>query len=198
MNEQLAAEIKKSNAWVISCSDLLTGVQVEDEMKIAVALLHLCNEHHQAIDLLALHGVNGSAFALFRPQFEVYVRAIWIYYRADAQQVTDFLAEKSTPSLKALIDSVEQLDDYKCMTLSATHARLYKIMCSFTHGGGIQVKARFSGGQIVESYLPEHVGDLLKTSSTFSMMAAHSIAKIVGNSLLAQKIGVEYQRIYGT
>ena len=200
MDEQLRAEIQKSNAWMITCSDVLTGVDVPggQRMNVAVALLHLCNEHHQAIDLLASHDINGSAFALFRPQFEAYVRAIWIFYCAEDLQINNFLAEKKLPRLELLISRVEQLDYYKSMTLSRTHDRLYKTMCSFTHGGGIQVKARFSNGQVAESYLTEHIIDLLKTSAVFSMMAAHAIARIVGSSQLADKIDVECAKIYGT
>lgn len=198
--EILTAEIAKSNAWVIACSDLLTGVTVPggQRMNVAVALLHLCNEHHQAIHLLVSQRINGSAFALFRSQFEAYVRAIWIYYRATDTQLADFLKEKQPPPLNQLIESVEQLPAYAIKALSETYNQVYKILCSFAHGGAIQVKARVLNGIIDENYLPEHVAHLLKASALFSMMAAHSIAQIVHDVAVAGRVPIEYAKIYNS
>lgn len=198
MQNQLVPEIKKSNEWMNCFSDLLTGVIVPDapKMKIAVALLHLCNEHHQGIDLLVSNGVNGSAFALFRSQFEAYIRAIWLYHCSQEQQFSDFMADKQIPPIKTLIENIEQLNDYKSKTLSSTHEKLYKSMCSFAHGGVTQVNARLRNGQIDESYLPEQIIDLIRTSAILSFMAGAGIAQLVGNQELANKLSAKFSEIY--
>lgn len=76
--------------------------------RVAVALHHLCIEHRAAGHVLVDSDVRGSAFALYRPQFEAYVRANW--YFDCASEIKDEIRQSFTDEHTGqLIDAMAML-----------------------------------------------------------------------------------------
>ena len=194
----LEEALKKSERWMVECNSLLKGTSFPptDRNWVAITLQHLSIEHHQGVHVLLDRNVVGSALALLRPQLEAYIRGVWFHYCATDKQVRDFKRGKGRlPEFGQLIEAIEKIDGYDCGTLSAFKKDVYGVFNDFTHGGSIQVRARISGGEVVSSYLPEHVLGALSESMKLSMLAAVAAAIATGETILANNLLETYLRI---
>lgn len=191
--------LSRSERWMIQCSALVDGISfpTTNRALVSVSLHHLCIEHHTGIHTLADHHVFGSAFALFRPQFEAYVRGAWYHLCAPETGASDFLRGAEPPRMDTMIQQLERTEAFDEGTLRRMKSETWRNLCDFTHGGVIQVKARNTGDEIIQSYKPEHVAALLTSSATLSLLAGVAIAAVVEETLLANKLRNAYHSIYG-
>lgn len=164
--------------------------------KVSVSLQHLSIEHHTGIHTLVDHGVLGSAFALFRPQFEAYVRGVWYHFCATEDDLSRFLKGSQPPRIDTLIQQLEHKGAYAEGNLRRMKSETWRNLCDFTHGGAIQVKARNTRDEIVRNYQLEHVAGLLTASATVALLAGTAIAAILESESLATNLQAAYRSIY--
>ena len=67
---------------------------------MAGALFDQVHEHHRAISCSKVP-LDGSAFSLFRPTFETYVRRVWLLRCASEKEVRRFAKDKSISLLNS-------------------------------------------------------------------------------------------------
>jgi hypothetical protein len=67
-----------------------------------------CIEHHQAAHVLVDNDVRGSAFALYRPQFEAYTRAHWYFACASDAKLEEFVHGGEPPGMRKLADDLQE------------------------------------------------------------------------------------------
>jgi hypothetical protein len=194
----LELALERSRRWMVECASLVDGASFEttNRLRVAVSLLHLCIEHQTGIHTLVEHGVIGSAFALFRPQFESYVRGVWYHRCATDQQVASFIGGAEPPKMAALIQALEALPGFSDGSLNLIKKGTWRNLNDFTHGGTIQVKARNSRDEVASNYKHDHVAGVLEASAMFSMLAAVAIAAAVNSDSLAQALHSVHRRIY--
>ena len=194
----LESAIERSHRWMVECAALVDGVTFEttNRLRVAVSLLHLCIEHQTGIHTLVDHGVIGSAFALFRPQFESYVRGVWYHRCATEEHVTSFLVGTEPPRIAVLIQALEALPAFDAGSLSAMKKETWRNLNDFTHGGMVQVKARNSRDEVASNYKHEHIAGLLESSATFSLLGAVGIAAAVNSDSLALELESAFKRVY--
>lgn len=103
-DKTLTKAVQRSHAWMGACADLVDGVAFSTTLRarVAVALHHLCLEHHYAGHVLIENDVRGSAFALYRPQFEAYVRAKWYFDCASDAELEKFVQVGEPPKMNEL------------------------------------------------------------------------------------------------
>lgn len=178
---------------------LTDGVTFEttNRLRVAIALLHLSLEHQTGIHSLVNLGVIGSAFALFRPQFEAYVRGVWYHRCATDAQVSSFIGGVQPPKINVLIAEIEKLEAFDEKLLSSTKRQLWSNLNDFTHGGTTQVKARCTMDEITQNYKEEHITNLLTASASFSLMASIALSAALGTEALARELHSTFRRIYG-
>lgn len=195
----LEVTLTRSERWMIHCSSRLTGPSFEttNRLRVAISLLQLAIEHHQAIHVLVEQGLNGSAFALLRPLYEAYVRGVWFHHCASDKQILSFLTGIGTnlPDFGGLIAAIEKVDGFEGGVLSDIKKTAWKNMNDFTHGGAIQVKARNSRDEVVSNFLPEHVKGILESATAFSLMASLAIASAVKDETLSNDLFQTYLQI---
>src|SRR5262245_9929596 len=143
----LAKKIEISAEWIAACNARLNGAltNASDRTRVAAGLLHLCLEHHEAIQLLISarpDPLYGSACALLRPQFEVFVRGVWFHRCADEQELGNFINHCEPPRIDKLILAIESVPGYEEGLLKAIKKKVWTVMCSYTHGGFMQVASR--------------------------------------------------------
>jgi hypothetical protein len=184
---------------MVACAHLLDGLSfaTNNRNRVAVSLLHLCVEHQTGIHTLVDHGVLGSAFALVRPQFESYVRGVWIHRCASDAQVREFLSGDEPPSLGALVRAIETVPDFSEGVLARMKGGIWRNLNDFTHGGTIQVKARNSVDEVGLNWKPEHVAGLLDASASFSMLAGIELGAVTQNAQLGMELQTKHKEIYG-
>ena len=166
-------------------------------LRVAVALLHLSLEHQTGIHSLANLGVIGSAFALFRPQLEAYIRGVWYHRCATDTQVSSFIGGEQPPKINVLIEEIEKLEAFDEKLLSSAKRQLWPNLNDFTHGGTTQVKARCTADEITQNYKEEHIVNLLSASANLSLLAGVALAATVGTEALAQQLYSTFRGVYG-
>jgi hypothetical protein len=166
-------------------------------LRVAVALLHLSLEHQTGIHSLVNLGVIGSAFALFRPQFETYGRGVWYHRCATDAQVSLFIAGEQPPKINVLIEEIEKLEAFDEKLLSSTKRQIWHNLNDFTHGGTTQVKARCTMDEITQNYREEHIANLLIASASWALVAGVALAAAAGTEALAQQLYSTFRGIYG-
>jgi hypothetical protein len=192
---------EQSVSWMVKSNQLLDGVDFKTSNRsvVSVSLLHLSIEHQKAIGVLVGCGnVNGSAFALLRPQFEAYVRGLWYNRCASDKQIQKFLSGGEPPRINKLIEAVEETDGFKHGALMRQKKSLWTALNDYTHGGSVQVKARTTGSEITGNYSLEHLAWLLNKSSDLSLLAGIEIVGIANNNELANELLSIYREIYPT
>ena len=194
----LNSAIERSETWMVKCAALIDGITfaASDRARISVSLHHLCIEHHIGIHTLVDQGVYGSAFALFRPQFEAYVRGAWYYFCASESQIDKFLRGGDPPRINAQIADLENMGGFDAGSLSRMKAQVWNNLNDFTHGGVTQVKARNTRDGVIQSYKPKHVVGLVTSSATLAFLAAVGIAAVADNNALALSLQEEYRSVY--
>lgn len=180
----------------VSLTDGIT-FETTNRMRVAVALMHLSLEHQTGIHSLVSLGVIGSAFALFRPQFEAYVRGVWYHRCATDAQISLFIDGEQPPKINVLIEEIEKLEAFDEKLLSSTKSQLWPKLNDFTHGGTTQVKARCSVDEVTQNYKEEHIANLLTASASLSLMAGVALAAAVGTEALARELHSTFWHIYG-
>ena len=122
----LEKAIEQSRRWMIDVATLVDGTTFDTttRSKISVSLQHLSIEHHTGIHTLVDHGVLGSAFALFRPQFEAYVRGVWYHFCATEDDLLRFLSGSQPPHIDTLIEQLERRGAFSEGNLRRMKAKL--------------------------------------------------------------------------
>jgi hypothetical protein len=194
----LELQIEKSAEWMKGCVSFVDGVNFEttNRLRVSMSLLHLCVEHQTGIHVLVEHGVIGSAFALIRPQFEAYLRGVWLHQCATDAQVSSFLAGEEPPKVGVLIEAVQKLEGFEEGALGNLKKTIWRNLNDFTHGGTIQVKARNTMDEIASNYRREHIVGLLQSSVTLALLAGTAMATVVNSGELANNLLSLYRRLY--
>lgn len=195
----LETALAQSEQWMTERVSLTDGITFEttNRLRVAVALLHLSLEHQTGIHTLVNLGVIGSAFALFRPQFEAYVRGVWYHRCAADAEVSSFIGGEEPPKINIMIDEIESLEAYDEKLLSSIKGKLWSNLNDFTHGGTAQVKARCTMDEITQNYKEEHIANLLTASASISLLAGVALAAAVGKEALAHQFHSKFRCIYG-
>lgn len=197
-NGDLNDATHRSHDWMASCAELLEGVtfNTTSRARVSVALQHLCIEHHQGAHVLVDNGVRGSAFALYRPQFEAYTRAHWYFYCATDAQLGDFVQGREPPRMSQLVGDLEQVMGRPGEVIRRVKDQTWREMCAFTHGGAIQVKARALRDEIRQSFTDAHTGQLIDAMACLSYLGALGIAAVADDEALANRLYSRHQAIY--
>jgi len=156
--------------------------------RLAGACLSITQDHHCAIILLLQHGLNASAFALARLQFESYVRGIWLAQRATDVQVQQYSMGGEPPSMDRMLESLEKLEAYSGGTLSEVKAKSWSNMCSLTHTGSMQANRWLTVDAIEQNYPAEEVAGLARYSACFALLSGVGMATLANNDELGLRI----------
>jgi hypothetical protein len=183
--------------WVKESSELIDGATFtsSNRTRASVGLLHLSLEHNRGIISCIEHGIWGSAFALFRCQFESLVRGLWVQCCATDEEVNGFLDGREPPRIKVLLEAIEQVSGFESGALTAAKAALWTTMNDYTHGGAVQVKARNTESDIVVNYDVQHVEAVLEYSVHLAYTCGVEIAKICDSEELANELMALHKEI---
>lgn len=182
-----------------STSAMPVSINASYRNRVSAGLLHLSLEHHGAIQLLISnkpHPHYGSALALLRPQFEGFVRGVWFHHCASERQLTNFINNCEPPGIDQLILAIEAAPGYEEGLLKATKQNVWKTMCSYTHGGYIQVASRNSATEISANYTEEQKMELISAACSITLIVAVALARLIGNEAKANEIFSEYKRLF--
>lgn len=191
----LAQRLEKSSNLMMHIDQKLDGLSLKSGMaaEASGALLHLSLEHFGAIVVLLKNGLSASAAALVRLQYEALIRGMYYYQCASEEDAELFFSGKSPPHIKDMISSLEMKPGFMSAGFSKVHAREWKTLNSYTHGGSEQVQRRRSGSELLNNYTEADCVNVLKASNAMAIVAAAHAAISCGALELAQELKEEYK-----
>ena len=138
----------------------------------AAACFHIALEHHGAVLMLTRSRLHGSAIALLRPQFESFVRGVWLRRCASPVQLHKFLAGSNPPEISEQLRAIESLEWYESRVLSRFISLSWRTLCDYTHTGVRQIGRRFLDNEVTQNYSTDEQIELLKASNFFAALTA--------------------------
>jgi hypothetical protein len=146
--------------------------------RVVAICFGIAQDHHAAIvTLLALATpLSSSAFALVRPQFEAYVRGMWLAHCATDEQVEGYLHGK-IPDMASLIAALEKLQgDGEVSSLRTIYRRSWRPMSGMTLTGAEHFE-RWSDGEVLEpAFRSDDIGRILDFAARIGVLSTAGIA----------------------
>jgi hypothetical protein len=157
----------------------------EKRTQLACACWHVAFEHHQAIVILTHEGLYGSARALIRPLFEAYVRGLWLKLAASDKQVDD-AGRDQFPEFGLMIGGIEATGQVPQGGLSAIKAGSWKRLCSLTHTGYQQIRARLTPEGLGYAYTDGEIMEALIWADWIVLHAVVAFGNTAGDESVAR------------
>ena len=160
------------------------AVQLEDKtvgnnerQTLLIGYFDVCMEHIQSIHVLTRVKLFGSTFALLRPFYETYYRALWMLKFATDTEVGGIATGTFTfPNMGGKIKELDTIytgtDFFKNLKEDSWSA-----MCDYTHTGNLQLSRRWSGDELKPSYRDSEVIEVIKGSEIILLMFAYVVLK---------------------
>ena len=166
-----------------------------DRNRLSAACFHQALEHHEAIILLVRRNFYGSAFALVRPMFEIYIRAIWLGHCASEIDLKRFQKGKLKKEFAELITDIESLEGYNVGVLSTVKKKSWGAMNDYTHGGPHQVIRRITEDSIAANYSGEEIQEIVTFAGTVGTLATSEISLLAGREDIATALLEEMKEV---
>jgi hypothetical protein len=182
-----------------SCVALVNTLTVPttNRARVAAALHQLSIEHFTGIHVLVGAGVHSAAFALYRPQFEAYLRGAWYHGCATDDQIAGLIAGEEPPPPAEQMAALERSGAFNPGSLLRLKKMSWKNLCDFTHGGTTQVKVRAATmGEIAQDFKPKHVASMLTASATTALLAGVGLAAVAENERVAVALRDSFRGIF--
>lgn len=162
---------------------LLAFDGTSDRNRISAALFDITHDHAKAILISLENSLFASAYALARPLFETFVRAAWIQYCANENEINHVIKKDEFKlEFGEMLSAIEERRDWE-KTLSKVKKTTWKTMHSFTHGGKQLIARRFKDNYI------EHDVDELELMGILQFVALISFLSL--NEMIEMSIGYE-------
>lgn len=184
--------IQKSEKIAQEISLHIAGIEIRSELRIRLAgsSLDIALDHHKAVVILISRYLHGSALAIIRPQFEAYVRGVWLHECANDSQIEAF-QKGHVPDFTRLIADVEKLDVFQSGTLGRMKVRFWKAMCDFTHTGFLHLSRRHTELTIEANYDEGELIEALHIADIMALLSAIEIARIAkANNVANELLGI--------
>ncbi|WP_223999129.1 DUF6988 family protein [Cupriavidus pinatubonensis] len=166
--------------------------------RLAVAFQQLAIEHYGGLIRLCTHGQCSSAFALYRPQFEAFVRGAWFHICASDEQADSFLAGKlKIGGVDSLARQIEERKVFEQGLLKQAKDQVYDHLCDLTHGGTAQIRARMQGSDIRTQFKPEHAARLLESAAIVCALSCFEIARVLDDQNLYERAAQAHMLAFG-
>lgn len=179
----MQARIEKS-AQLINAIDAELGESQfahSDKASTAAILCSLGRQHHRGIVTLIDNALPASAAALLRVLFESYVRSVWLFGCADADQIEQALAD-NWPAFGAMVTAIETSPSMSTGVLASTKSSRWRTFNGFTHNGCAAFARQLKDGVIEERFAVEDLLDMLNFADSVAVMLALQICVIAQNT----------------
>ena len=189
------ALLKSAEALISRLGQRIEGLDIPATVRnrIAAGCFHQALEHHEAIVHLVRGNLLGSAMALVRPLFEIYVRGIWLGKCASEAELTAF-QRGTIKSFGALVEEIERHEGYNVGVLAEVKRNSWSAMNDFTHGGALQVFRRITSDSITPNYAFEEVTEALNFSGAIGLLSTSEVALLAGCQDLAAELLEEMKK----
>lgn len=148
-----------------------------ERQTLLIGYFDICIEHIQSIHILVKNKLFGSAFALIRPFYETYYRALWMLKLASDIEVKGIANGKFTfPNMGSKIkelDSIYTGTDF----FEQLKKNSWSAMCDYAHTGQLQLSRRWKEDELEPNYKDGEVIEVIKGTEAILLMFAYVVLK---------------------
>jgi len=146
----------------------------------------VAQEHQRGIvDLLRARTPNySSALALLRPQFDSYIRGMWLALCATEAQLERFSTGGSPPNMPAMIDAIDKVPGGGVWpSVRKIYNEWWQEMSGLTHTG-VQHLARWTSGAVLEPAAdPLELVGVVDFASRIALLSTAGIALMATDAI---------------
>jgi hypothetical protein len=170
----------------------LSGLNVPNTLRnrVCAACFAVSHEHHRSLLTLLLiePAAVASAYALVRPQFEAYARAMWLWRCATEAQVERFREAGRLTGMKAMMEALAKTPGFEAVDLMETYTNHWSFMCAYVHTGAQQV-SRWSEGPMIEpKYSDAEIQQVIRFAEKVSVFTGIAMAVLADKPDAARHI----------
>jgi len=173
----------------------MNGIKLSGDIRSRVfySLLHLSLEHFGSIVILVKNRMNGSAYALMRPQYEAVIRALYFQDCASNEEIEKFSSGKDPKGLFKMLEILDKgLESDSVLNF---YQLLKNEMHAFTHGGLEQLNRRYSEEELISNFSEEECKKLITLSQTLAGISATCATAIAGrpdiSDMILEKMNID-------
>lgn len=179
---------------------LLASAPVDHSTRavVAASMCSLAFDHGHSLRMLLQASVPSSSLALFRCQFEVVARAVWIAFAAKEEWLIAFTSPVEgldepvrSPSMDEMLRAISVHAPRKASDeLSLLKAGVWKALHSYVHGGVRPIAESITG------YQPAFLKSTVLNSNGLTAMAAMVLAGLAPDrKLLHQVLAIQFAHL---
>ena len=189
---------RKTERWLQSLKSLTSKLTVEanDRNRLALGLMYASNEHSCSIYELCEKNLPSSGFALLRPQLEAHIRGLWIAHCASQDEINAIYGGKEFPSKNVMLTAITTLDEFSDGVFREKVNQMWKTLCDFTHGGGVQGAWHIGRHEIRSYFEPRQIDTLYGLTCKISYLNSAAMAKVCNSESISKKLTNSYKRIH--
>lgn len=184
MTDELREHLIRCEKAIQSLKPILGqhGFPADNRNLTVIGFISWLIEHHEAILLLTMHDMPGSASALLRPVVEGSYRALWINLPATDDQVKTFndkdRIDLTVAGIASAIDAAYDMTGF----FQELKERTWKHLNSYTHGGMLQIGRRFRNDEVANNYTDGETSELVTTATTVILLTVSLFLKRNGHT----------------
>jgi len=154
MTANLREHMVKCEHAIQSAKPIVGNHHYPDDYRtsLVIGFISILIEHHEAVLLLIMREMVGSAFALGRPIVEGMYRALWLNVCATDDELNRFIQndeiDLTLMQMAEAIDPAHNAGDF----FQQFKKQVWKALNSYTHTGMLQLGRRFTKHEVVNSY----------------------------------------------
>lgn len=190
MTQEIKTDIENAKQAFNSISELLENKVVgnDERQTLLIAYFDICMEHIKSTHLLITYKLYGSAFAIVRPFYETYFRALWMLKFASDQEVEGI--RNNTFHFPNMGSKIKELDSIYTGTdfFQKIKHDTWNSMCDYAHSGTLQLSRRWKEGELEPNYEEGEILEVLKGTRVILLLFAYVVLKEHGYDAEAEKI----------
>ena len=180
MSEEIIKNLNKLSNVANLISEIYENKVFANGEKESLFLTYfdLAEEHLMGIHLLLFKDLNGSAFALVRPFYETFFRALWVNAKATPTELEEIRNDEF--KFKNMTKIAEDIDRFYIDEniyqdfFKNLKQVVWKIMSDFIHSGSNQLSRRWKNNKLEPNYTENEILEVIievtKTYLWFSYM----------------------------
>jgi hypothetical protein len=154
----------------------------EDRNRISGALFDIVHEHGKSIVILFEQSMVSSAYALVRPMFEAFVRAVWLKHSASDQHIDIIIKKDKFPLNFAQMLKIVEEDQKWPDTLTQIKETVWKSLHSYTHGGLQIISRRITDDYIEHIPNEQEIFSIIQFIALLSFLTFNEIVRMANTS----------------
>ena len=168
MTNEIREHLLKVEHAIQTAKPLLGRHEYPDDYRTVIVIGFIAQliEHHEAVLVLIMNDMVGSAFALARPIVEGMYRGLWINVCATDAEIERFInKDEIKPTIAELATAIDE--GYRAGDLFRDlKKRSWDALNSYTHTGMLQLGRRFTRHEVKPSYTDGQVFEMTTTLTT--------------------------------